>query len=298
MTSPIASAQTVASRANTAEATFPADIQRVLDLPENRIDTGWAALTFAREIYPEIEVVAYSARIDALAAEARQFIARQGRRDPDSVVRALNTWYYRSYGVQYDHAPNGRATRSNYFINGLLDTKRGQCITLPMLYMAIAQRLGYPVYAVMAPEHTFVRFVDPSLREQNIDLSQGAGYSSDAEYAFDLNISPEAIASGAYLRTLTRRQYLGVLLQQNAIVFSEQGNLDRAIRYFEKAYEIDPLNVYFSRNLALHWQRKAQLAETPELQQSHFQTALRYWEISRRLGWTEDPDANTRRASR
>lgn len=264
-------------------------------MPEAKIDTGIAALTFAKEVYPEVNVGAYSQQIDGLASEASQFVDRYGKYDPDSVIRAINSWYYRVHLVQYDKTPGAREKQENFFINGILDSKRGQCVTLPMLYMVIAQRLGYPVYAVMAPEHTFLRFTDPTLKEQNIDLSSGAGYSSDAEYAYKLNISAQGIKSGAYLRTLTKRQYLGVLLQQNAIVFSRRGKIDRAILYFEKAHEIDPKNVYFAKNLSSLWGRKAHVASSNEQAEIYRVNSARYEAESRRLGWTSDPDANTRK---
>lgn len=284
-----------AAPAQPSSGAFTPEIARILALPEERIDSGIAALTFAKEIYPGIDIDAYSARIDELALEARRYIQWHGQYDPDSVIRALNSWYYRVYGVQYDKSPNGRQRQENFFINGLLDSRRGQCITLPMLYMVIAQRLGYPVYAVMAPEHKFVRFVDPLLKEQNIELSGGAGYSSDAEYAFRLNISEQAIRNGAYLRTLTKRQYLGVLLQQNAIVFSKRGNIDKAIIYFEKAREIDPKNVYFAKNLAGLWGYKTMAARSRQLAEIYWLTSRKYEAESQRLGWTNDPDANTRK---
>lgn len=274
---------------------FPADIQRILALPEAKIESGIAALTFAKEIYPEVDVASYSAKIDNLASQAGQFVHRYGKYDPDSVIRALNSWYYRAYGVQYDKSPNAREKQENFFLNGIIDNKRGQCVTLPMLYMVVAQRLGYPVYPVTAPEHTFLRYVDPALKEQNIDLSSGAGYSSDAEYAYNLNISPQGIKSGAYLRTLTKRQYLGVLLQQNAMVFSRRGNIDRAILYFEKAHELDPKNVYFAKNLSNLWHHKVQTASSNELAEKYRVISARYEAESRQLGWTSDPDANTRK---
>jgi regulator of sirC expression with transglutaminase-like and TPR domain len=277
-----------------AQPTIPPDIREILSLPEDKIDTGLAALTFAKEIYPDVDTAAYSARIDDLVGEAKQFIDRHGKHDPDSVIRALNTWYYRVWGIQYDHSPDARANQDNYFINRTLDTKHGQCITIPLLYMAIAQRLGYPVYAVSAPEHNFLRFIDPALKEQNIELSGGAGYEADSGYAHRLNISQRAIDHGAYLRTLSRRDYLGTLLQQNAIVFARRGDVDRAILYFKKAYEIDPKNVYFARNLSVLWHRKSALATTAGEAERDDQNASRYQTIAIDLGWVSDPDANTR----
>lgn len=273
---------------------FSAEALKILALPENKIDVGLAALVFAKEVYPEINVAAYSAKIDLLADEAKRAIQRRGKYDSESVLRMLNSYYYRVHGIQYDKSADARQKQENYFLNTILDTKQGQCVTIPMLYTAIAQRLGYPVYPVMAPEHTFVRFVDPALKDQNIELSSGAGYSSDEDYAYKLNISSKAIKSGAYLRTLTRRQYLGVLLQQNAIVWGNQGKIDKAIKYFEKAYELDPKNVYFPKNLQLLWRKKSEQAPSPEIATGFKEKSYRYYEISEKLGWTYDPDANTR----
>jgi regulator of sirC expression with transglutaminase-like and TPR domain len=281
-------------KAGQGSSVFSPEVRKILALPEKQIDIGIAALTFAKEVYPEIDIAAYSLKIDMLADQARRTVLRYGKYDPDSVIRALNTYYYRVHNVQYDKSPEGREKQENYFINAILDTKQGQCVTIPMLYTAIAQRLGYPVYPVMAPEHTFVRFVDPTLKEQNIELSGGAGYSSDEDYAFRLNISAKAIKKGAYLRTLTNRQYLGVLLQQNAIVWGNRGQIDKSIKYFEKAYEIDPKNVYFPKNLQHLWRRKAEKESSPELAMKYREKSYRYYEISEELGWTRDPDANTR----
>ncbi|CAN5402993.1 hypothetical protein BH11PSE7_BH11PSE7_36880 [soil metagenome] len=175
------------------------ETDRLLALPENKVDIGLAAITFAKEIYPDLDVAAYNRKIDDLAAQARRQIALRNAREPDDIIRTLNTFFYKQWGVRYDDAPDRYRKRDNFFINGLLDTRVGTCQTIPMLYMAVAQRLGLPVYAVFAPEHQFVRYVDPALVEQNIELSGGAGYSPDDDYAFRLNISDKARRNGAYL---------------------------------------------------------------------------------------------------
>lgn len=273
---------------------FSPAVRAVLELPEKCIDTGRAALVFGTEIYPAIDVEAYSRKIDALAMEAGGLVRRYAANgEPDAVIRALNTWYYKVWGVRYDD--EGKARQENYFLHNILDSRRGNCISMPMLYMAIAQRLGYPVYGVLAPEHSFLRFVDPRLKEQNIELTAHAGYEPDEGYAFRLNISSKAIKSGAYLRTLTRRQYLGVLILQNAIVLSNRGELDRSIRYFEFAADRDPQEVYYIKNLQTLWSRKSKAAATPEWTQKYREISYRYFLRAEEMGWTRDPDANTRK---
>lgn len=277
---------------------FSREVRDILDLTEARIDTGRVALTFGKEVYPHIDVEAYSRRIDVMVGDARSVLQRCARQgDPESIIRALNTYYYKLYGIRYDNSADSRTKRQNFFLHNTLDTRQGNCLSIPMLYMAVAQRLGYPVYAVTAPDHSFVRFVDPRLKEQNIELSASAGYSPDEDYAFNLNISQKAIRNGAYLRTLSRRHYLGVLLLQNALAFEEQGDLDRAIRYLEKAEEVDAKNVYFPRNLAAMWIHKAKRQKSPEAVERFRKIAYEYRAKAEDMGWTRDPDANTRKKS-
>ena len=65
---------------------FPPAIEKILALPEDKIDTGLAALTFAKEIFPGTDIEAESKKIDVLAAEAEAL--NNGNPDPDHVIRA------------------------------------------------------------------------------------------------------------------------------------------------------------------------------------------------------------------
>lgn len=271
-----------------------AAVEGLLALPANRIDIGMAALTFAREIYPETDPQGRSREIDRLAWRAGEFIRLVKAADPESIIRALNTFLHKIHGVSYDQSPGGKENQANYFITGILDTRKGMCLTIPMLYMAIAQRLGYPVYGVEAPQHFFVRYVDPRLIEQNIELTLTAGYVPDDDYAFKLNISDKARRLGTYLRTLTNREFLGLLLQQNAIVFRKRGDEDRAIKYWEIAQRIDPRSASYPRNLAAAWYTKAKAARTVEEHDRLLRISRLYRTKAMDMGYTVDPDANTR----
>lgn len=124
------------------------DTERLLQTPESKLDVGLAALTLAREVYPQLDVAAYSKRIDVLVSQVREFINRQGRNDPDSVIRSLNSFFYKIHGLHYDPSLEAWDKKENYFLMKLLDTKEGTCANMPVLYMAVAQRLGFPIYAV------------------------------------------------------------------------------------------------------------------------------------------------------
>lgn len=221
-----------------ADAVLDREIARLMDLPENEIDVGIAALTLAKEIYPDTDVAAYSRKIDALADQVRRLA--NGSLDPEIRIRVINTVLYRREGFHYDRDPFSRSRQEYYFLTGVLDSKKGICYTLPLLYVAVAQRVGYPMYPVAAPDHMFVRYADPAFKAQNIEATSGGKYFEDSWYIQDFSISQSGLKSGAYLRTMTYREFMGQLLAANAFIWARKGNSGKAVSYLEKAVRLYP----------------------------------------------------------
>lgn len=215
-----------------------ASLQSLTSLPENKIDIGIVALTLAKEIYPAIKIRPYSSKIDDLADKVRRLA--NGTIDPDRRVRCLNTVILRDEKFRSDRDPSFRRKPDNYFMNNVLDTKQGNCYSMPILYAAIAQRLGWPIYIVHVPDHSFVRYVDPTFHEQNIETTSAGDYVPDDTYAKDFRVSAKGRASGAYLRTLSYRETVADLLAINGVVLGRQGQIEKAIAYLQSATEINP----------------------------------------------------------
>jgi len=229
---------------------FDKEIEVLLSLPEEKIDIGSAALTLEKEIYPELNVDVYSALLDHAVGRARTMT--NGSTSPDQRIRVLNTLLYKIIGINYAFSdPNGDRNLRVRHLKGVLDTKRGNCVSMTRLYLAIAQRLGYPVYAVHVPDHIFVRYVDPNLEEQNIEASSNGGYISDEKYIKDLQISERGIKSGAYLKTLSNKEYLALLIAENAIYWGKHGDINRAIKYLEYSVKLYPHSPEINDNLGI-----------------------------------------------
>lgn len=214
------------------------DIEKQLLLPEDKIDIGIAAITFAADLgLGSVDATKYSREIDHLADEARKLIPPNG--GTDEAIKAIATVLYKREGFSYDFSPDAMEIVGNYLLPGLLDNKHGTCVTLPMLFMAVAQRLGLPVYPVLAPNHNFLRVTDPKSTLANIEATSG-GTASDASYIKRLHISDRALAEGTYMRTLTYHEYLAGLLATNAYIFERYGQFDKAIIYYTTALKINP----------------------------------------------------------
>lgn len=239
------------------------------------------ALTLAQEFYPGLDVEAYSRQIDQLASKV--WWLAKNTTDPEQRIRALNSVLFRNEGFHYDRRPDARSRQDYYFLNGILDTKQGICYTLPLLYVAIAQRLGYPIYPVAAPDHMFVRYADPAFKEQNIETTSGGKYIPDATYIKDFFVSEAGIRSGSYLKTLSYREFAGHILASNAVFHGKNGNIQATIAYLEKAVQLAPTFADNYDNLARSYLAYSQIvgAEQAAL---YREKARQYAEKAKELG--------------
>ena len=229
------------------EQAVPDDIEKILALPEDKIDIGIAALTFAHDAFPDDTAIqAFSKKIDHLVEEVRALQADARARHmpgvsdgPIDTILATSEVIYNREGFTYDHASHSSHNALNEFLPGIIERKHGICTTMPMLYMAVAQRLGLQMYIVQTPQHNFLRVNDPTNTIRNFEATSN-GTVSDERYIREENITPALIKSGAYMRPLTHHQYLAELLGINARLWRNRGQYDRAIAYEQRALEIDP----------------------------------------------------------
>ena len=226
-----------------------ASVKNLLELPEDKIDIGLVALTLAKEVSPDIDIASYSNKIDALAEKVRRLA--KGSQDPDHRVRCLNTVILLHEKIQGTRDLASARNFEKYYLDRVLDTKQGNCVSLPMLYIAVSQRLGWPVYLVHVPDHSFVRYVDPLLKEQNIEATSNGGFVSDDEYAQKFLVSEKGRKSGTYLRTLTHRETTGDLVAVNGITFGQQGDTEKSIAYLRLATRLNPRNAAAWSNLII-----------------------------------------------
>ncbi|MCC6677436.1 MAG: hypothetical protein IT436_09850 [Phycisphaerales bacterium] len=160
---------------------------------------------------------------------------------------------------------------ADLFVPGLIDTKRGTCSNMPVLYMAVARRLGWPLKAVVAADHMWCRWDDGKKRfnlEATSSTSEGGMGSfatpPDESYRKDFKVSPKAEEVGSDLATLTARQTLGVYLQQRAGYYRESGKWADAEADLLMARLCFPQNRDILRNLLMVMDERAKGLYTPD----------------------------------
>lgn len=140
----------------------------------------------------------------------------------------------------YDHDdPNGDVL-SNKLLATYLDDRLGNCITMPLLFLFMAERLDLDVTAALAPEHVFVKFTDDDGRIWNLEATSGAGATRDIWYRKQLPMTDRAINNGLYLRPLSKRETVAVIASYLLEHVYAAGEYEEAIEVADVILENHP----------------------------------------------------------
>lgn len=132
-------------------------------------------------IDPRIDVAGNLKRLDAMAEEVKALLpAKPSSRDK---LEALRTHLYRAgpwnghQPFRYDlDDPFGRDVR-NKLLPTYLSTRKGNCVSMPLLFIILGQKIGLDVTAANAPEHVFVKYRDEAGALYNLEATSGAGFA-------------------------------------------------------------------------------------------------------------------------
>ena len=82
----------------------------------------------------------------------------------------------------------------NLFIHGVVSGHGGTCTSMPLMYLAVGRRLGYPLRLVLAKAHLFVRWEETGGERFNIEATTTRGlntFSDDYYRKWPLEITED-----------------------------------------------------------------------------------------------------------
>ncbi len=209
------------------------------EVEDERIDLVRAALTIAQTEYPDIAIDAYRGRIEDLARRVKRFVPDLG--DPSESIAALNRVLFEEE-VFRGNAEDYYDPR-NSFLNDVLDRKHGIPITLAVVYMEVARRVGFPLVGVGMPGHFLLKHYDVEGREILIDpFNRGSILTAnDCQRALDeiygggqMPLQPE------FLMAVSRRQVLVRMLNNLKSIYLSVRNFRKALPIVDLILAIYP----------------------------------------------------------
>ena len=158
------------------------------------------------------------------------------------------------------------------FLTGCLDdTRVGTCASLPVLYVAIGRRLGYPMYLVAAKGHLMARWDEGKGTRVNLETAGGDGFvsHSDAYYrTWPQPISAREEKEQGYLKNLDSRETLAVFLSTRSAHLMANGLQEQAITAAIAANRLAPAlgGIADTLRLAIHGYQDGSLEKINRLQ--------------------------------
>lgn len=226
---------------NTALDAFAALMRR----EDGEIDLAVASLMVAQDVYPDLDVDAYVGRIDAMAR------ALKGRLEPsagmEQRVVALNEYLFQELGY-WGNSEDYYDPRNSY-LNEVIERRTGIPITLSVLYLVLARRVGLECEGVSFPGHFLVR-VNMRGGVLVLDPFAGGAPQSEAELRERLQrVIPEGAAADVpvadlpldqFLEPATHRQILARLLRNLKGIYRETDRPERLLEVLNRMLLVQP----------------------------------------------------------
>lgn len=146
--------------------------------------------------------------------------------------------------VTYDfNDPYGDKNWNNMFLTKLLGTGKGQCHSMPLLYLALAEQLGAKAYLSLSPEHSFIQYFNENGYRYNFETTNGnlvnQTWLMQSNY-----INATALKNKTYLDTLSSRQLYAQLLSDLLQNYTAKVGYDNfSAQLTQQILAINPKNI-------------------------------------------------------
>ncbi|MEW6536750.1 MAG: tetratricopeptide repeat protein [Candidatus Auribacterota bacterium] len=209
------------------------EVENLLDLPDEQFDIAKAVLIVTSTVNDATDIQANCALLDRYADKIRPKI--ESKRNVSDKVNALSDFLW----AEGFHCPKPlwKDYSSREYLNvwrmedtdfsRLLAEKKGNCLSLSILYISLARRTGIPLHSVAIPQHIYVRYTENG-ENLNIETTHGGYFFPDDEYR-------EKIAlrgfNAEYQHQLSDKQLLGCYLLNIGALYNMMNNTATSLDY-------------------------------------------------------------------
>jgi len=199
----------------------------ILKLKSEEIDLARTLLVAELGTSPETKakIRSYEASLDLMALQILARLSPQAT--PLSKIRAINDYIFSEMRFRFPpHSLYAKEIDVYTFLPSVLDSRRGVCLGVSILYLSLAQRLELSLEAITPPGHIYVRYVGEGGEELNIETT-----------ARGIDI-PSEMYLGIETRSLQKRdlrQVVGLAFMNQAAVSWHHEDPKTAVELYEKA---------------------------------------------------------------
>jgi len=205
-----------------------------------------AALLIGAWDYPERDLEDYRELLDEIAEQTLPDV--KSARDGIGRAHAISDHLFDRLG--YTANADDYYDPRNSFLSDVLDRRRGIPISLSVLYLEVARRVGVLAQGVNFPGHFIVRvaiedawlFIDPYERGKVLT-------PADLENLLRKTTTPTAVLEPSVIAAASKRQILARILVNLAGIYGRMGDLPRSLDVLERLAVLEPSNPRIARDL-------------------------------------------------
>lgn len=216
---------------------------KLLKKKEQEVDLIEAALCIAWLDNEEVNVSAYLAQVDRMVEDIQESLADKKEPTEQQKLAALDEYLFGQMGFH-----GGRTnyySKSNSYLNEVLDDREGLPILLSVLYMELGKRLGLQIVGVGLPGHFVVRHEPKKGPGQLIDPFERGEKISREEAMKVVERSTGRPFDGEFLRSQTPQEILSRMLNNLMGVARDAGDAEAMLRYVETLMVINRDNAEY-----------------------------------------------------
>jgi len=203
---------------------------------DERVNLAEAALVIAAEEYPRLDVEAYLEKLDLFGDIARNQAANA--RDAMDFISAINTTLFERLSFRGNR--DAYYDPRNSFLNEVIDRRTGIPITLTVIYIEVARRIGFAVKGVGLPFH-FIAKHEAETGDIYIDpFNEGRVLGRNACAELVANVSADRVElRNEHLTAVGNKQILTRMLSNLVGIYSTTDRR-RALAAIERVLLINP----------------------------------------------------------
>ncbi len=209
------------------------ELEKLLHGKDDEIDLALANWLIAADVpqFNDMPRETYFAQIDQMIAQVRHEMGEMEKvaesrgkslSDPDvrcsifcNAILKLGFAYteeFRQENKTPDLLKAMYSDANNVLFAGLISTHRGSCVSMPLIYLVIGQRLGLPVHLVALGRHYFIRWEEKGYH-MNIETTivEKVSVTPDDSVYLDVEGMTREQVTGSDLRNLSNREVVGNL---------------------------------------------------------------------------------------
>lgn len=231
------------------EGKKPCNLKRAVFLTENayfdnRLTYDW----FSADIFNNAEIIkTYIEQngYDYNMATAKKWGLRQFLADTVQLKdeKGKVTFTHKPYGYDFED-PWGKQDWSKQFVTKLMGNGKGQCHSMPLLYLILAEEIGVDAWLSYSPSHSYIKVDDGKGNLLNYEATNGY-YTTDVWVQSSGYIKAEALKSRIYMDTMGKCEVIAACLADMAKGYAIKYGFDNfVLNCLEKSLEYSPNNVY------------------------------------------------------